>query len=134
MHFVGCPRPDGSLETAPRAGLLPHDLVAGGDERGATPTTWESYWDEDGRYLVRAVTPTGDAWFSLVDEGEGGEGRLARLTPRASRVIPMPEQSAARRLVFVGARRRASATGAASSSLVLVGRRPAAGSRRSYAR
>lgn len=132
MHFVGCPRPHGSLETAPRAGLLPHDLVAGASASDELPT-WESYWDEDGRYLVRAVTTSGDAWFSLVDEPENPAGRAARPTPRATRILALPGQSA-RRLMCVGARRPGATAGGAPASLMLVGRRPGAGSRRSYAR
>ena len=128
MHFVGCPRPVGSLEWAPRAGLLPHDLVAGSSGEA---TAWEGYWDEDGRYLARAVMAEGDAWFSLVDEPEPAHGR-ARPTPRGARVITLPGQSA-RRLMFVGARRHGRG-GRASSSLMLVGRRPGAGSRRSSVR
>lgn len=133
MHFVGCPRPDGSLEVAPRAGLLPHDLVVGSSTGDESATTWESYWDEDGRYLVRAVTESGDAWFSLVDEPESACGRAVRVTPRASRVIPRPGQGAGR-LMFVGAHRRGTASTGASPLLMLVGRRPGAGSRRSYVR
>lgn len=133
MHFVGCPRPHGSLEAAPRAGLLPHELVGGTRAGGESPTTWESYWDEDGRYLVRAVTGADDAWFSLVDEPEAACGRAVRVTPRAARVIPLPGQTA-RRLMFVGARRPGTAAEGSSPTLMLVGRRPGAGSRRSYAR
>lgn len=132
MHFVGCPRPHGSLESAPRAGLLPHELVAGTSASDELPT-WESYWDEEGRYLVRAVTTSGDAWFSLVDEPETTGVRAARPTPRATRVLTLPGQSA-RRLMCVGARRRGASAGGAPASLMLVGRRPGAGSRRAYAR
>lgn len=133
MHFVGCPRPHGSLETAPRAALLPHDLVAGTDGASEASAIWEGYWDEEGRYLARAVTTHGEAWFALVDEPESARGRAARPTPRATRVIALPGQST-RRLMCVGARRRDGVRDGAPSSLMLVGRRPGAGSRRTYAR
>lgn len=141
MHFVGCPRPLGTLESAPRAALLPVDLVGTtGADTGDQPPTWESYWDDEGRYLVRAVTGAGDAWFSLVDEPEATQARASRPTPRAvSRVIPIASaQACASRLVFVGARRRAPAGGPApvpaKGSMVLVAMRPARATRRNRGR
>lgn len=131
MHFVGCARPVGTLESAPRAALLPIDLVGGTGTGDGAATTWESYWDADGCYLVRAVTGTEDAWFSLVDEPEATQAGAARPTPRN-----VPRIGAvARRLVFVGARRRAAAHGDVASpekrSLVLVAKRPRAARRSS---
>ncbi len=140
MHFVGCPRPLGALETAPRAALLPLDLVSDAGAADGEAPTWESYWDDEGRCLVRAVTGVGDAWFALVDEPEATLAGAARPTPRAAaRVIPMSSaRGGTSRLVFVGARRRTSAGGPATvpakGSLVLVGMRPARATRRSRGR
>lgn len=131
MHFVGCARPVGTLETAPRAALLPIDLVGPGGTGDGAATTWESYWDADGRYLVRAVTGTEDAWFSLVDEPEATQAGAARLTQRSVPRVP----PVGRRLVFVGARRRAASHGDVASpekrSLVLVAKRSRAARRSS---